>query len=122
MNVGIDIVEIDRIKQSIKNPKFLSRVFSPSELKYFSEKSFNPSTIAGNFSAKEAFAKAMGTGIRGFSLNEISVLRDYMGTPYISLKGKAKDVLKAKTTGNQLSVSISHSKNLATAIVIAYNK
>ena len=122
MNVGIDIIEIDRIKRSIKNPKFLSRIFSPSELKFFSEKSFSPSTIAGNFCAKEAFAKAMGTGIRGFSFNEISVLRDYMGTPYISLKGNAKEMLKSKTGGNCVTVSISHSKEIATAIVIAYNK
>ena len=89
MNVGIDVIEIDRINRSIKNPRFLSRIFSPSELKYFSQKSFNASTIAGTFCAKEAFAKAMGTGIHGFSFNEISVLRDYMGTPYISLKGRA---------------------------------
>ena len=120
MNVGIDIIEIDRIARSIKNPKFLSRIFSPSELKYFSQKCFNPSTIAGNFCVKEAFSKAMGTGIRGFSFNEISVLRDYMGTPYISLSGKAKELLKSKTNGNNLTVSISHSKNMSTAIVILY--
>ena len=120
MNVGIDIIEIDRIKKSIKNPKFLSRIFSPSELKFFSQKSFSPSTIAGNFCVKEAFSKALGTGFRGFSFNEISVLRDYMGTPYISLSGKAKEILKAKSNGNSLTVSISHSKNIATAIVIIY--
>ncbi|HOV40683.1 MAG TPA: holo-ACP synthase [Oscillospiraceae bacterium] len=120
MNVGIDIIEIDRIEKSIKKPRFLSRVFSPSELKFFMEKSFNPAIIAGNFCAKEAFAKAMGTGIRGFSLNEVSVLRDYMGTPYISVTGRAKKILNAKINGNNLKVSISHSKNLATAIVIAY--
>lgn len=120
MNVGIDIIQIDRIEKSIKNPKFLSRIFSPSELKYFSKKSFNAETIAGNFCAKEAFAKAMGTGVRGFSFNEISVLRDYMGTPYISLTGGAKKILNAKSNGNSLTVSISHSRNIATAIVIAY--
>jgi len=120
VNVGIDIIEIDRIKRSIKNPRFLSRIFSPSELKYFSQRCFNPSTIAGNFCVKEAFAKAMGTGIRGFSFNEISVLRDYMGTPYISLSGKAKETLKSKITGSNMAVSISHSKNMATGIVIIY--
>ena len=120
MNVGIDIVEIDRIKRSIKNPRFLSRIFSPSELKFFSQKSFNAATIAGNFCAKEAFAKAMGTGIRGFSFNEISVLRDCMGSPYISVTGNAKEILKSKSNGNNITVSISHSRTTATAIVIAY--
>ncbi len=115
---GIDLVEIDRIKKSIKSPKFLSRVFSSQELKYFVSKSFNPSTIAANFCAKEAFSKALGTGIRGFSLNEVSVLRDGAGAPYILLSGKAKEAVKNR--GLKLSVSLTHSKSYATAVVIAY--
>lgn len=50
----------------------------------------NPETIAANFAAKEAFAKALGTGVRGFSLNEVSVLRGELGAPYIKLAGNAK--------------------------------
>jgi holo-[acyl-carrier protein] synthase len=115
---GIDLVEIDRIKRSIKNPRFLSRVFSPQELKFFAQRSFNPSTIAANFCAKEAFAKALGTGIRGFSLNEISVLRDRMGAPYILLTGKARELITAR--GLKLSISVSHTKNYATAVLVAY--
>ncbi|MEG0615014.1 MAG: holo-ACP synthase [Oscillospiraceae bacterium] len=119
MNVGIDILEISRIKESIKRRGFLSRVFSPSEIKFFAEKSFNPATIAGNFCAKEAFAKAMGTGLTGFSFNEISILRDYMGTPYISLSGRAKKRFEPSGKKLKLAVSISHSKDNATAIVIS---
>lgn len=118
INTGIDIIEIDRIKQSIKKPRFLSRVFSPQELKFFTQKSFNASTIAANFAAKEAFSKAMGTGFRGISLNEISVLRDSVGAPYILLSGKAKKMVAAEKW--KISVSLSHSKNYAAANVIAY--
>ena len=116
---GTDIIEIERINKSIKNPRFLSRIFSPQELIYFTKINFNPSSIAANFCAKEAFSKAMGTGFRGMSFNEISVLRDAVGAPYISLSGNALKMLNAK--GLKLSVSLSHSKNYATAIVIAYS-
>ena len=115
---GIDLVEIDRIRRSIKNPKFLSRIFSSQELKFFSQKAFNEATIAANFCAKEAFAKALGTGMRGFSLNEVSILRDSVGAPYISLEGKAKEIVAEKKL--KLSVSLSHTRIYATAIIIAF--
>lgn len=120
MNIGIDVIEISRIKKSISNPRFLSRMFSPSELKFFSEISFNPATIATSFCAKEAFAKAMGTGFRGFCFKEISVLRDVMGTPYLSLTGKAKSIFNS--TARTMTVSVSHSRTIATAVVIAVKK
>jgi len=115
---GTDIIEISRIKRSIKNPKFLSRVYSPQELKYFVSISFNASTLAANFCAKEAFAKALGTGLRGFSLNDISVLRDSVGAPYLSLSGNAKQIVMREKL--KFSLSLSHSKEFATAVVIAY--
>lgn len=120
MNVGIDLIEISRIKKSIRSPHFLSRIFSPPELKLFAQRNFSPEVIAGNFCVKEAFSKAMGTGFRGFSFNEISVLRDYSGMPYISVSGGAKRVLEGK--GCNVTVSLSHTDNYATAIVIAYPK
>ena len=115
---GTDIIEIDRIKESIKSPKFLARVFSPMELKYFTSKSFNPSSIAANFCAKEAFSKALGTGFRGFSMNEISVLRDSVGAPYFIFSGNAKKIVTAEKF--RFSLSLSHSREYATAVVIAY--
>ncbi len=115
---GTDIIEINRINKSIKNPKFLARVFSPMELKYFTSKSFNPCSIAANFCAKEAFSKALGTGFRGFSMNEISVLRDSVGAPYFIFSGRAKKIVSAEKF--KLSLSLSHSREYATAVVIAY--
>lgn len=118
MNTGIDILEIDRIHRSIQNPRFAARVFSKAELELFSERGFNPATVAGNFCAKEAFSKAVGTGIRGYSLREVSILRDAAGAPYIRLEGQAEKLFGEKLRKAQLSVSISHSRALATAIVI----
>ena len=60
----------------------------------------------------------LGTGIAGFALNEVSVLRDEHGAPFIELTGKALKLSK----GYEFSVSITHNKNLAQAIVIAYRK
>ena len=120
MNIGVDIVEISRIKKSAENPRFLSRVFSPSELKFFSEKKFHPEVIAGNFCAKEALVKAFGIGFRGISFKEISVLRDYNGCPYFILTGKAKKLQIEQKLG--MRVSISHCREYAEAMVITYEK
>lgn len=115
---GIDIVDIERIEKSVSNSRFLSRVFSQSELDFFSSKKNPYPSMAGNWAAKEAFSKALGTGVRGFDLNEVSVLRDENGKPFLDFSGKALDAAK----GLSFSVSISHTDTLATAIVIAYKK
>lgn len=115
---GTDIIEIDRIKKSAKNPRFLSRVYSSAELKFFTKISFKPETLAANFCAKEAFAKALGSGVRGFKFNEISVLRDGVGAPFFILNGNAKKIVTSRHL--ELSLSLSHCKEYATAVVVAY--
>lgn len=114
---GIDLIEIDRIRKSIQNPRFVSRVFSPKERELLQTPKA-AQTAAANFCAKEAFAKALGTGVRGFALCEVSVLRDALGAPYLQLSGKAKEIADAR--GLTFSVSLSHTENYATAVVIAY--
>ncbi len=116
MRVGIDCVDISRIEKSIEIPTFLERIFSESEIAMFSKKKMNPQTIAANFAAKEAFSKSLGTGIRGFKLKEVSILRDDLGAPYIELTGKAAEI----AGDTQFTVSITHTETVATAIVIAY--
>lgn len=103
----------------MKNPRFIARVFSREEIALFESRGMNPQTVAANWAAKEAFAKAMGTGIRGFSLCEVSVLRDSLGAPFFKLSGGA---LRAAQKRNLLfSVSLSHTDDLALAFVIAYD-
>lgn len=120
IRVGTDIVEIDRIKKSAQRQSFVERVYSPQEREMFEEKSFPYPSMAGNWAAKEAFSKALGTGVRDFKLSEVEVLRDEMGAPYIKLSGNAEKI--AKKMGLEFSVSISHCENYATAVVISYTQ
>lgn len=115
---GIDIVEIDRIKKTMENPNFLQRFFSGEERDYFSSRGFAPQTVAGNFAGKEAFSKAIGTGISGFRLEEVEILRDELGKPHIALSGAAKKIADEMGISG-LYISISHSKHYAVAQVIA---
>ena len=118
--VGVDITEISRIEKSVQSENFMKRVFSEAESALFSLKSNPYPSMAGNWAAKEAFSKALGTGVRGFSLNEVSILRDELGAPYIQLEGKALEIAAARNL--EFSVSISHTGDLAEAVVIAYEK
>ena len=105
--IGIDIIEISRIEHAAANEKFIPKHFTQNEINYFKLKNMAPNTVAGNWAAKEAFSKALGTGIRGFSLTDIEILRNKHGAPYIKFKGKK---IRAH-------LSISHSKENAVAIV-----
>lgn len=116
MRCGVDSIEIDRIAKSMENPFFLENYFSPEEHALFESRGRKASVVAGNFAAKEAFSKALGTGIRGFSLGEVSVLRDELGAPYFVFSGNAQKISNTLT----FSVSITNTKTVATAMVIAY--
>ena len=76
--------------------------------------------LAGAFAAKEAFAKALGTGIRGFSLCEVEVLHDTLGAPYFALSGKAAALAEARAL--EFTLSITHTGTLAAAMVTAIEK
>lgn len=118
VTTGIDLIEIKRIAASLGNPRFLTRVFSVEEIKLFEKKGNSIPTIAANFAAKEAFSKALGTGIRGFWLNEVSVLRDELGKPYFKLSGRAEQA--AKERGLSFSVSLTHTDDTAAAFVVGF--
>lgn len=117
IEVGIDLVEIARITDiCTKNPRFITRFFGTEEQEFFSTKSDGQrmQSIAANFAAKEAFFKAIGTGINGNSLKDVQALRCENGKPYLSLSGKICEIVGAK----KISISLSHTDSLATAIVI----
>lgn len=102
--VGIDIVKIERIKL---NKRFISLVLSPREIEILSTKDNKKEFLAGRFAAKEAFLKANKKGLFEMSLNEIEVLADANGAPYILYQNKRYE-----------DVSIAHEKEYATAVVI----
>lgn len=117
LGIGTDIIEIDRIKRAIeRTPSFLTKVFTENEIELFNSKAFKIETIAGNFAAKEAVSKAIGTGIRGFALNDIEILRDNLGKPIVNISNLVKENIKSENYIFHLSIS--HSKSNAIAYVI----
>lgn len=118
IKTGIDLVEVDRIRKSIRNPRFLTRVFSEKERAFLEQKGFPVQSIAAGYAAKEAFAKALGTGVRGFWLSEVSVLRGEAGEPYLEFSGKAEKLVCRDHY--RFSVSLTHTDAYAAAVVVAY--
>lgn len=112
--VGTDLIEIRRIAGAFAKQRFQSRCYTQKELQEIGN---NPIKAAGNFAVKEAVSKVFGTGICGFELNEIEVLRDQLGKPYINLHGQAL-VLAMRLGIEVLHVSISNTKEHALAFVV----
>ncbi|MCT4632111.1 MAG: holo-ACP synthase [Firmicutes bacterium] len=120
--IGTDIIEIERIKKAVeKSMKFVEKFYSDKEIELFKSRNFRMSSIAGNFAAKEAVSKALGTGVRNFSLRDIEILRDDYNKPYVNLYGNAKQLAETLDIA-EILVSISHSKEYACANTIAIKK
>ena len=116
---GIDLIEISRINKSIKNKDFIDRIYSKSEIQQARFLKNKSSFFAKRFAAKEAFSKAIGTGItEGISFKEISVVNNIKGKPTIKLSGKTKSVLLKKIKKARVHLSLSDEKNHAVAMVI----
>jgi holo-[acyl-carrier protein] synthase len=118
ITVGVDIIEIERIEYAATTLRdsFLKRIYTPAELELSDNEA--PS-LAVRFAAKEAVMKALGTGARGIGWREIEILANNQGSPFVQLYGKARD--KAKDIGmSSFSVSLSHSKQYAIAMVVGY--
>ena len=119
--IGVDIVSIDRIEKSLEKKGFLTKVYGNEEIALFAnENKIKTNSLAANFAAKEAFSKALGTGVRGFELTEVQILRDDMGKPYFAFSGKAKEIVESRNLS--FMVSLSHEKDKAIAFVTAEEK
>ena len=118
--IGTDIVDVNRIKKSLKNEIFIKRIFNQQEVLKCKKVSETHNCYAKRFAAKEAFAKALGTGIaNGINFNEIIVLNKTTGKPYIVLSGQTKKIIKKKFKNKKpkISLSISDEKKYAVAFV-----
>lgn len=116
--IGCDMTEIERLEKAIKSEHFYQRVFSKEEQNELSLKNIPSQSVAACFAAKEAFSKAIGTGVRGFALNEVSLLHTENGKPYLSLSGQAKELVDNLQI-KMFHVSVSHTSALAMCVVIA---
>ena len=102
----------------MKNNRFIDRVFTENVKQIFKEKNYLPHTVAGFFAAKEAVAKALGTGIRNMKWQDIEILKDPLGKPYVKLHNNAKDLAYSMNI-DKILISISHSKENAIAQAMA---
>lgn len=115
---GIDITEVDRIKNNLAHEKFISKIYSKNEIEYLNLRKFNAQTAAGMFAAKEAVSKSLGTGFSNFGPCHIEILKDELGKPHVNLTGNA--LKRAKEIGiENIQVSISHTEEYAIAFCVA---
>lgn len=116
--IGVDLCAVERMEKSLASEAFVGRVFAPAEREWLSTLSSTrrAASAAANFAAKEAFLKAAGTGLYGFALADIAVLRKESGAPYIQLFGTA--AAWAAENGLLARVSLTHEAGLACAFVV----
>lgn len=116
LRTGVDLIEIARIEEVVARhgKRYLERVYTPAELEQCGRR---VESLAGRFAAKEAVAKALGSGIGDVTWREIEVLGDEQNAPILTLHGNA--ARKAEELGiTTWSVSISHSQSHSVAFVV----
>lgn len=116
IRTGTAIIEMSRIRKSCENKRFLSQYFSADEIRFFVKHKLSTALIAENYCVKIAFAKAIGTGMRVIRAQDISVLRDRLGSPFVIAEGYAK--MLEEREGYVINVSVDHCKEYAVASVI----
>jgi len=121
LGIGVDIIENKRIKNSIKNLKFKKRIYSSKELAQSILSKNKVGYFSKRFAAKEAFAKALGTGFRGnLNFNDIEIVNDNMGKPYYLKTKKISQIIQMRFKIKKFNcfLSISDEKNYSTAFTI----
>ncbi len=119
VGLGLDVVDVARVASILERSaeSFLRRILHPDEDAARARTAEGPAYISGQFAAKEAVMKALGTGTRGIGWREVEVTRRRSGQPDIELHGRA--IERARSIGiDRLAVSLSHSRNYAVASVV----
>jgi len=119
VGLGVDLCEVPRVERAVARhgERFLSRIFRDGELRRPRSSPAFAEHVAGLFAAKEAAMKALGTGMRGVAFREISVVRSPGGPPQLALHGRA--AARGELLGAAAAhVTITHSKELAAAVVL----
>ena len=121
LGIGTDIVKNTRIKRLLKTKNFISRIFSQKEIKKSQNLSNKTSYFSKKFAAKEAFLKAVGTGItKGINFKDITVTNTNNGKPKILINSKIKKFVRQKLTKKKINifVSISDEAEYSISLVI----
>jgi len=120
LGLGTDLIETGRVEASIARfgERFLERIFSLEEIAYCMRKKNAAESFAARFAAKEAGAKALGTGIsRGVTWREFEVKREASGKPSLHLSGRAAELAGAMGV-RRIQLSLTHSREFALAVVV----
>jgi len=125
LGIGVDIVEISRIKKLIKSNSFIKRIFTSGEINEAKKIKNKTSYYSKRFAAKEAFSKSIGSGFRNdLNFKDISIVNDKLGKPYFIINKKVKKIIKKqfKTSAFNFFLSLSDEKKYSIAYVILQKK
>ena len=119
VGIGIDIVDNRRIENLIKKygERFLNKVYTKAEISYCQQKKNSAPSFAARFAAKEAVLKALGTGMRKNSWQDIEVLNNELGKPAVNLSAKTKKKAEELKVSS-IFISISHEKEYSIAQIV----
>ncbi len=118
IGIGIDVVHVYRLERWSQIPGLFQRFFHPDELEIALQRGeMGVLSLAARFAAKEAFGKALGIGLHGFSLKEVSVLNNEKGKPVMHVFGRAQRALES-SGGKRIFISLSHERDNALAMVV----
>lgn len=120
--IGTDIAEVKRFEKWVQNPQMLERFFNEKELSTAKSDSAKCQHYAVRFAAKEAFSKALGTGITGFSLKDVYITNNSEGKPLLNIEGEALSLMKEHLGECNAFVTLSHEKEYAVAFVVLEHK
>ena len=120
--IGTDIADVRRFEKWVKDPSILERFFNEKERSFAGSESARCQHYAVRFAAKEAFSKALGTGITGFGLKDVYITNDSEGKPLLNIEGKALSIMKERFGDCKAFVSLSHEKDYAIAFVVLEKK
>jgi holo-[acyl-carrier protein] synthase len=116
--IGIDIVHVRRLERWQKIPGLLERFFHSDELLSARNKGDGAAlSLAARFAAKEAFGKALGTGLKGIVLKDIVVVNRHNGSPVIEVFGTARRALE-KSGAGRIHISLTHERDNAVAMIV----
>ena len=120
--IGTDIAEVKRFEKWVEKPEMIERFFNEKECGFSGSIASQCQHYAARFAAKEAFSKALGTGITGFNLKEVYITKDSEGKPLLNIEGAALSIMKERLGECNVFISLSHEKEYAIAFVVLERK